>query len=83
MLAAMTLMRLLLATGIVTGALTAALVIYGNTLSTREDDERIADDEAHNFRSIHAGFFAGYRALIQFHEQHEADPAQTLPNRAL
>ena len=39
MLAAMILMRLLLATGIVTGALTAALVIYGNTLSTREDDE--------------------------------------------
>ena len=33
------LMRLFLATGITTGAMTLALVIFGNSLSTREDDQ--------------------------------------------
>jgi len=36
---AMMLMRLFLATGIVTAAMTLALVVYGNTLSIREDDQ--------------------------------------------
>jgi hypothetical protein len=39
MFVAMMLMRLFLATGIATGALTLALVIYQNSLSTREDDQ--------------------------------------------
>jgi hypothetical protein len=33
------LMRLFLATGIATGAMTIAFVIYGSTLSNREDDQ--------------------------------------------
>ena len=33
------LMRLFLATGIVAGAMTLALVVYGNTLPIREDDQ--------------------------------------------
>jgi hypothetical protein len=39
MFVAMMLMRLFLATGIATGAMTLALVIYGNSLSTLEDDQ--------------------------------------------
>ena len=39
MFVAMMLMRLFLATGIATGAMTLALVIYQNSLSTREDDQ--------------------------------------------
>jgi hypothetical protein len=39
MFGAVMLMRLFLATGIVAGAITFALVIYGNSLSTREDDQ--------------------------------------------
>jgi hypothetical protein len=39
MFVAMMLMRLFLVTGIVTGAMTFALVIYDNSLSTREDDQ--------------------------------------------
>jgi uncharacterized membrane protein YhfC len=39
MFRAIMLMHLFLATGIATGAMTLALVIYGNTLSSREDDQ--------------------------------------------
>jgi len=39
MFRAIMLMHLFLATGIATGAMTLALVIYGNSLSTREDDQ--------------------------------------------
>jgi hypothetical protein len=35
----MMLMRLFLVTGIAMGVMTLALVIYGNSLSTREDDQ--------------------------------------------
>ena len=39
MFRAMMLMRLFLATGIVTGVMTLALVIFGNSLSSQEDDQ--------------------------------------------
>jgi hypothetical protein len=39
MFRAIMLMHLFLATGIATGAMTLALVIFGNSLSTREDDQ--------------------------------------------
>jgi hypothetical protein len=39
MFGAMMLMRLFLATGIATGAMTLGLLVYGNTLSIREDDQ--------------------------------------------
>lgn len=39
MFRAIMLMHLFLATGITTGAMTLALVIFGNSLSTREDEQ--------------------------------------------
>jgi hypothetical protein len=49
MFVAMILMRLFLATGIATGAMTLALVIYGNLLSTREDDQLFLDKAEQTF----------------------------------
>jgi hypothetical protein len=45
-------------------------------------DERITDQQAHNFGSIHAGFFPQDFAVIEFHEHHEAGLSKASLNHA-
>src|SRR6266571_2971966 len=45
-------------------------------------DERIANHKAHDFRILPSGLLTQNRAMIQFHKQHKASPAQTSLNHA-